>query len=133
MSARPLRGENALAPTAEACQGPAVTSLLDDMVDAHARWNAARLADWYPHEQRRARSREAMQGQAGWVADDAFGLAFRVNGGSVPVAAPLAWANRRIDLPDGHWSCRESGSVALTPPSHSSTSWSHPYHPRLMP
>ena len=80
-----------------------MTSLLDDMVDAHARWNAARLADWYPHEQRRARSREAMQGQAGWVADGAFGLAFRDNVGSVPVADPLAWADRRIDLPDGHW------------------------------
>ena len=103
MSARPLRSENALALTAEVCQGPAVTSLLDDMVAAHARWNAARLADWYPHEQRRARSREAMQGQAGWVADGAFGLSFRDNVGSVPVADPLAWANRRIDLPDGHW------------------------------
>src|SRR4051794_31449581 len=76
MSARPLRSENALAPRAEVCQGPAVTSLLDDMVDAHARWNAARLADWYPQEQRRARSREAMQGQAGWVADGAFGRTF---------------------------------------------------------
>ena len=97
------RSENALALTAEVCQGPDVTSLLDDMVAAHARWNAARLADWYPHGQRRARSRESMQGQAGWVADGAFGLAFRDNVGSVPVTEPLAWANRRIDLPDGHW------------------------------
>jgi len=44
-----------------------------------------------------------MQGQAGWVADGAFGLTFRDNVGSVPVTDPLAWANRRIDLPDGHW------------------------------
>jgi L-amino acid N-acyltransferase YncA len=80
-----------------------MTSLLDDMVAAHGRWTAARLSDWYPQDQRRERSRDAMQGQAGWVADADFGLSFRDNVGSVPVSDPLAWANRRIDLSDGHW------------------------------
>ena len=74
-----------------------------------------------------------MQGQAAWVADGAFGLAFRDNVGSVPVAEPLAWANRRIDLPDGHWCVSGIRSVAVTPPSRSSTSWSHPSHRKLMP
>lgn len=103
MSARPLRSENVLALSDEVCQGAAVTSLLDDMVAAHGRWTSPRLADWYPHDQRRARSRDAMQGQAGWVADADFGLSFRDSVGSVSVADPLAWANRRIDLSDGHW------------------------------
>ena len=80
-----------------------MTSLLDDMAAAHSSWTSARLADWYPHDQRRARSRDAMQAQAGGVADAGFGLSFRDNVGSVPVTDPLAWANRRIDLADGHW------------------------------
>lgn len=80
-----------------------MTSLLDDMVAARGRWTAARLADWYSPEQRAARSREAMRRQANRVADAEFGRAFREDVGTVRVSDSLAWANRRIELPDGHW------------------------------
>lgn len=80
-----------------------MTSLLDEMLAARGSWTGARLTDWYPDGQLARRIREAMQGQANWVADAEFGRSFRDNIASVPVTDPLAWANRRIELPDGHW------------------------------
>lgn len=82
-----------------------MTSLLDDMATAHSRWTATRLCDWYPAEQRVTLSREAMQGQAAWVGDAEFGQTFRdaERYNAVTVRDPLAWANRLIELPGGHW------------------------------
>jgi L-amino acid N-acyltransferase YncA len=75
------------------------------MAAAHNRWTAARLSAWYSAEQRATRSREAMQGQAAWVGDVRFGRTFRdkVGSAAVEVSDPLAWANRVIELPGGHW------------------------------
>lgn len=78
-----------------------MTSHLDAMAAAHARWLSPRLADWCPSLL--TRSRDAMRAQAAWVGDEAFGTRFRDDVDTVQVSDPLAWANRRLQVPDDDW------------------------------
>lgn len=81
----------------------AMTSHLDAMAVAHTEWLSRLLTDWYPASSRLSRSRDAMRAQAEWIGDETFGTTFRNDVDTVPVPDPLAWANRRLDVPNDDW------------------------------
>lgn len=80
-----------------------MASLTEELAAARECWTSDQLAVWYPPPALRRQLRKASQRQASWVGDANFGSAFRDDVGTVAVSDPLAWGNRRISLPDGHW------------------------------
>ncbi|MGM7677837.1 hypothetical protein [Microbacterium sp. A94] len=71
-----------------------------DAIEAAARWTSSQIKEWSP------RWRENL---TGWlepsltlVGDAEWGGQFR-DMVQLPIQDPLAWANRRVELADGHW------------------------------
>lgn len=82
---------------------PSTDDLIDAMSTARAAWIGAELRQWYDDRTLTAGIRASVEQDAAWVGDESFGATFRDNVGSVPVADPLAWANRLLDLGAGEW------------------------------
>lgn len=80
-----------------------MTTLEDEMAAARGRWTSRPLQQWYPTTRLHTALRAAMQPEADRVGDLDFGAAFRDNVATIDVPDPAAWANRRVDLGDGHW------------------------------
>jgi hypothetical protein len=95
-----------------------MTELLDEMAEARLGWTSALLGSWYPGDQLRRQLRSGLAVEAGRTDDVAFGEGLRDGVGTGGPRDPLAWANRRLDLPDGGWAVtgiRFRGGEALRP------------------
>ena len=99
-----------------------VDDLLGELVEARLPWTSDRVGSWYGASDLRRQLGTALSAEAERVGDVAFGELFRdgvgVARGASEVADPLAWANRRLDLPDGGWAVtgiRFRGGEALRP------------------
>jgi hypothetical protein len=95
-----------------------MTEPLDDLTDARLAWTSPTVAAWYPRDDLRRQLRRALEPEADRMANPDFGLQFRDAIGIDGPADPLAWANRRLDLPGGGWAVtgiRFRGGVAKRP------------------
>lgn len=79
-----------------------MTELLDEMVRARLGWTSAAIRSWYADDRLAAQLRNGLAQEAGRVGDTVFGQELRDVVG-LPVPDPSAWANRRLELPDGGW------------------------------
>lgn len=79
------------------------TTLLDEMAAARLPWISSQIASWYSGQVLLAQLHTSLRMQADWVGNEAFGRRFRDDVGTGGVHDPLAWANQRLDLPDGGW------------------------------
>ncbi|MGP5009077.1 hypothetical protein ACTXJK_19460, partial [Brachybacterium tyrofermentans] len=73
--------------------------------DAHAleaaeRWTSSQIKNWSP--QWRTNLAEWLEPNLALVGDSEWGGQIR-DMVQLPVQDPLAWANRRVELPNGHW------------------------------
>jgi hypothetical protein len=80
-----------------------MTDLMEDMVDARRTWVSETVESWYAEADLTRQLHAALAVEAHRVANVAFGQEFRNLVGLEGVDDPLAWANRRLDLPDGGW------------------------------
>ncbi len=76
---------------------------LDQLVEARLGWTSAAIRSWYADDALSRNLRTAMSEEADRLGDAAFGRGFRKGIGIGGPEDPLAWANRRLDLPDGGW------------------------------
>lgn len=79
------------------------TSLLEEMAVARLEWTSGPITSWYSTQDLLRQLVASLRTQADWVGDQGFGRQFRDDVGADGVTDPLAWANRRLDLPDGGW------------------------------
>jgi L-amino acid N-acyltransferase YncA len=77
--------------------------VVDELVERRVPWTAPLIRSWYAEETLRANLREPMSTEAGRLRNADFGRQFRTALGIGGPEDPLAWANRRLDLPDGGW------------------------------
>jgi hypothetical protein len=81
-----------------------MTDPLGAMAEARLGWTSPTIAGWYAEHQLLEQLRLGLASEAGRVADASFGRELRDMVGSFEGAEdPLAWANRRLDLPTGGW------------------------------
>jgi L-amino acid N-acyltransferase YncA len=76
---------------------------MGELVSARLRWVSPALTSWYAEVELRAQLASALAVQADRVESPAFGAEFRDALAIDSVTDPLAWAGRRLDLPDGGW------------------------------
>jgi hypothetical protein len=83
-----------------------MSDLLDDLVEARLPWTSPTIVSWYAEDDLRQKLRAGLAVDAGRVEDADFGRQFRDDllalGADAP-SDPLAWANRRLDLPGSGW------------------------------
>lgn len=79
------------------------TSLLQEMAAARLEWTSEQITSWYPRQELLTQWGTSLKTQADWVGDQGFGRQFRNDVATGGVHDPLAWANRRLDLPGGGW------------------------------
>lgn len=72
----------------------------DDVVEAAATWTAPQIKEWSPGW--RDNLTQWLEPSLALVGDAEWGGQIR-DMVQLPVQDPLAWANRRIELSDGHW------------------------------
>jgi hypothetical protein len=77
--------------------------LLDEMAKTRRAWTSETIVSWYPDDQLDQQLRLGLATEAGRVGDAAFGHEFRDLAAAGGPQDPLAWANRRFDLPAGGW------------------------------
>lgn len=61
------------------------------------------ITSWYSSQDLLRQLVASLRTQSDWVGDKGFGCQFRDDVGADGLTDPLAWANRRLDLPDGGW------------------------------
>lgn len=95
---------------------------LAELVEVRLGWVSEVLRSWYDEAELRGQVGAALSADVERLGDEAFGEDFRDHvreaGGGVGVDDPLAWANRRLELPDGGWAVtgiRFRGGDALRP------------------
>lgn len=71
-----------------------------DITEAAARWTSPQIKDWSPAW--RENLAEWLEPSLALVGDPEWGGQFR-DMVRLPIHDPLAWANRRVELADGHW------------------------------
>ena len=83
-----------------------MSDLLDDMVEARLPWTSPTIVSWYAEADLRQKLRAGLAVDAERMENPEFGRRFRDDllalGADAP-DDPLAWANRRLDLPGGGW------------------------------
>ncbi|HEX4688178.1 MAG TPA: hypothetical protein VH228_15470 [Nocardioides sp.] len=80
-----------------------MTELVDALAVARVPWTSPAIRAWYALGALRRNLRSAMADEAHRVADAGFGADFRDDVGIDGPEDPLAWANRRLDLPGDGW------------------------------
>lgn len=80
-----------------------MTTLVDDLVAARTACTSDTIKSWYSPKTLDHNIRKNVEQEASWVGDAEFGAMVRDLVATVDVPDPLAWANRRVDLPDGNW------------------------------
>jgi L-amino acid N-acyltransferase YncA len=81
-----------------------MTDLLGALAEARLGWTSPTIAAWYAEHDLLEQLRVGLATEAGRVADADFGRQFRdMVGAFEGTEDPLAWANRRLDLPAGGW------------------------------
>jgi L-amino acid N-acyltransferase YncA len=78
-----------------------VADLLDHLAAARVAWTSPTIRSWYAEDALVRNLRTAMSEEADRLGDPVFGGEFREGVGIGGPEDPLAWANRRLDLPDG--------------------------------
>jgi L-amino acid N-acyltransferase YncA len=79
-----------------------VRALLDDMVETRIEWTSALVRSWYDPAALAGQLRRGLTRESDRIGDEVFGTEFRDAVG-VDVPAPLAWANRRLELASDGW------------------------------
>jgi hypothetical protein len=74
---------------------------LDELVEARIGWTAPAIRSWYSPARLRDNLRAALSVEADRIGDAAFGGELRDGVGIDGPSDPLAWANRRLELPGG--------------------------------
>lgn len=77
--------------------------LLDEMTKARLAWTSHALQAWYSPQDLLTQVNGALETEASWVDNEAHGRWYRDVANAGTVEDPMAWANRRLDLPDGGW------------------------------
>jgi len=80
-----------------------MTDLVGDLVEARGAWVSEVIRSWYVDADLTRQLRAAVAAEAHRVANVAFGRELRDNLALDGPQDPLAWANRRLDLPGGGW------------------------------
>ncbi len=80
-----------------------MSGLVDELVRARLPWISERIRAWYDGERLARQLAEELSVEAERVGDADFGAAFRDMVPADIEPDPLAWANRRLSLPDGGW------------------------------
>ena len=80
-----------------------MTDLIDDLVEARRPWVSEVIRSWYAEADLTRQLRASMETEAHRFENAEFGQGFRDVVGFEAVVEPLAWANRRLDLPCGGW------------------------------
>lgn len=80
-----------------------MTDVLGELAAARRPWTSETIASWYTDGQLTAQLRSALAVEADRPGNASFGQELRDAVGIGGPLDPLAWANRRLELPDGGW------------------------------
>ncbi len=78
-------------------------TMLDEMTAARLPWTSDAVKAWYAQPDLLTQLRSSLETEASWVNDETHGRWYRDVANTGGETSPLAWANRRLDLPDGGW------------------------------
>lgn len=79
------------------------TTLVEEMAAARLEWTSTQIMSWYPRQDLLTQLRTSLKTQADWVGNEAFGSQVRDDVATGGMHDPLAWANRRLELPARGW------------------------------